>query len=314
MRPLVSVIIPVHNKGDYVSRALQSVLDQSYPRLEVLVVDDASRDDSLARVARFDDARIRVLRRECPGPGGYAARNLGIQQARGDWVAFLDADDVWLLDHLDQSMGIAVRYPEIALISAARLLQRGGRQQLDAFAERFMPRGPQVLHLTDYLKQACQGRRAMGTNSVLIKRAALDTHRVFPEGRTQRSGDLYAWVELLARLKYLVWSPHVASVHHGDVIGVSRNNIPSMALFRDMVEDLRAYTTQEDEKWLKIYANQMIKYAWLEQKKKREALPVSALPGAFYWTHGRGYCLKWTMLSLVPFGVLEWLKQHSPAD
>lgn len=314
MRTLVSVIIPVYNKERYVARALASVLSQTYPALEVLIVDDASQDDSLARVAEFHDPRIRVLERSVPGPGGYAARNLGIQDARGDWVAFLDADDVWMADHLDNAMSIAHQYPDVPIISAARLNQKGNQQQLDLFARRYMTQGPQVLYLTDYLRHACLGLRAMGTNSVLLKRSALVTHRVFPEGRTQRSGDLYAWVALLARMKLMVWSPHVASIYHGDMQGVSRSSTPSIALFRDMVEELRPCIGDEEERWLRLYANKMIKYAWLEQKKKHVSLPLTRLPGSLFWQHNLGYCLKWTLISLVPFGVLEWMKQRVSSE
>lgn len=310
MRALVSVIIPVYNKEPYVARALDSVLNQTYTKLEVLIIDDASQDGSLARVAEFHDPRIRVLERTVSGPGGYAARNLGIQEARGDWVAFLDADDVWMADHLDHAMGIALRYPDVSIISAARLTQRGSQQQLDPYSQRYMKQGPQVLYLTDYLQHACVGQRAMGTNSVLLKRRALDTHCIFPEGRTKRSGDLYAWVALMAGLKLMVWSPHVASIYSSDIQGVSRSSTPSIELFRNMVEELKPCISNEEERWLRLYANKMIKYAWLEQKKKRVSLPFFRLPGSLFWQNNVGYCLKWTLISLVPFGVLEWMKQR----
>lgn len=314
MRALVSVIIPVHNKERYVARALDSVLNQSYPKLEVLIVDDASQDGSLDRVAAFQDPRVRVLKRSVPGPGGYAARNYGIREARGDWVAFLDADDIWMANHLDHAMSIALRYPDVPIISAARLTQKGSQQQLDPYAQRYMKQGPQVLYLTDYLRHACMGMRAMGTNSVLLKRSALVTHSVFPAGRTDRSGDLYAWVALLARLKLMVWSPHVASIYNGDMQGVSRNSTPSIELFRHMVDELRPCLCDEETRWLRLYANKMIKYAWLEQKKKRISLPWFRLPGALFWQNNVGYCLKWTLISLVPFGVLEWMKQRFSSE
>lgn len=310
MRELVSVIIPVYNKEHYVARAIASVLSQTYSDLELIIVNDASQDNSMARVAEFSDPRIRILQRVLPGPGGYAARNLGVQESRGDWVAFLDADDVWMANHLHRAMHLIPHYPNAMIISAARLHRKEGREQLDPYAARYIEQGPQVLDLTDYLRHACAGQRAMGTNSVLIRRCALVSHRIFPEGRTNRSGDLYAWVALMAHLKLMVWSPHVACVYNADIQGVSRSNTPSIELFRSMVEELRPSIDETEERWLRLYANRMIKYAWVEQKKKRLSLPLFRLPGSLFWQNNVGYCIKWTLISLVPFGILEWLKQR----
>src|SRR5690349_9034781 len=91
--PLTSVIVPCYNGGRYVATAVQSVFRQSYPRIEVVVVDDGSTDDSPAILAGFGEA-IRYVRQT--NQGLSAARNRGIKEARGELLAFLDADDVWL--------------------------------------------------------------------------------------------------------------------------------------------------------------------------------------------------------------------------
>ncbi|WFM70015.1 glycosyltransferase family A protein [Halomonas sp. CKK8] len=305
MGPSISVIIPVYNKEEYVARTLHSVLDQTPPNLEILIVDDASTDRSLERVAEFDDPRIRVLRRDTPGPGGYAARNLGIRQATGEWIAFLDADDCWRPDHLENALDMAEQNPEVPIISAARLDQFGSQQRLDPFSQHFIAHGPQRLYLADYIKQARQGRRAMQTNTLLIRRAALFSHELFPEGRTARSGDLYAWITLLARLKVMVWSPHIAATSYRDVIGVSRTSTPTIQLFQEMVEELAPHVSRDEHALVRGAANQLIKYAWIEKKKKRMALPLFGLPSAFFWKGHVRYCLKWSLISMVPITLLE---------
>jgi glycosyltransferase involved in cell wall biosynthesis len=95
----VSVVVPTRNRSALLARALRSVLQQREVNLEVIVVDEASTDDTLDVVATFADPRIRVVRHNTPR-GVSAARNRGAAQARTDWIAFLDDDDLWAPDKL----------------------------------------------------------------------------------------------------------------------------------------------------------------------------------------------------------------------
>ena len=96
--PLVSVVIPTYNRPEATERAARSVLAQTHRALELLVIDDGSTDDTAARVERIGDPRLRVVRQE---NGGVArARNRGLAEARGAYVAFLDSDDEWRPDKL----------------------------------------------------------------------------------------------------------------------------------------------------------------------------------------------------------------------
>lgn len=92
--PRVSVVVPTYDRAVLVKRAVDSVLAQTMSDLEVLVVDDASTDGTAAVVAGYDDDRVRYLAHET-NRGGSAARNTGIERARGEYVAFLDSDDEW---------------------------------------------------------------------------------------------------------------------------------------------------------------------------------------------------------------------------
>jgi glycosyltransferase involved in cell wall biosynthesis len=89
----VSVIVPTYNRAQSIGNAIQSVLDQSYTDLELIVVDDGSKDDTAERIAAFTDPRLRYIRQ--PNGGVSAARNRGVAEARGELVAFLDSDDIW---------------------------------------------------------------------------------------------------------------------------------------------------------------------------------------------------------------------------
>lgn len=111
----VSVVVAAYNAAAFLARAVESVLGQTVPVLEVLVVDDASEDDTPAVAAALARRQAQVLyvRREKNG-GVSAARNEGIIRARGEWVAFLDADDAWLPEKLARQLAALGRRPDAA--------------------------------------------------------------------------------------------------------------------------------------------------------------------------------------------------------
>lgn len=111
---LVSCIVPVYNGERFVTDAVESILAQTYVQREVIVVDDGSDDGTLDVLARFGD-RIRVLRQANSGPS--AARNYGMEESRGAFIAFLDADDIWVDDKLESQMAVFEAHPQIQLCS-----------------------------------------------------------------------------------------------------------------------------------------------------------------------------------------------------
>src|SRR6266446_940152 len=113
----VSVVIPLYNKVRYIQRALDSVLAQTYTDFEVIVVDDGSTDGGAEVVACCTDRRVRLIRQSNQGPG--PARNRGVEEAAGGYVAFLDSDDEWLPAFLERSVDLLDHYgPEVACVSS----------------------------------------------------------------------------------------------------------------------------------------------------------------------------------------------------
>ncbi len=113
MPPKVSVIIPTYNYADSIHETLDGVLQQSFQDFEVIVVDDGSSDDPGAVVSRYD-SRFHYLRQSNQGPA--AARNAGVRKATGDFIAFLDHDDVWNELHLEKLLDCFARHPNAAMV------------------------------------------------------------------------------------------------------------------------------------------------------------------------------------------------------
>jgi len=102
--PLVSIIIPAYNRAGFLKEAIKSVLAQTYKNIEVIVVDDGSTDNTPKLVKQFTDKRIIYLRQE--NKGASSARNKGIESARGNYIAFLDSDDIWLPQKIEKQLEI----------------------------------------------------------------------------------------------------------------------------------------------------------------------------------------------------------------
>jgi glycosyltransferase involved in cell wall biosynthesis len=120
----VSVIIPTYNRAALVTEAVTSVLAQIYRDFELLVVDDGSTDATPAALAPFG-SRVGVLRRKRRG-GVSAARNLGAAAATGDWLAFLDSDDLWLPEKLAQQVDYLKSHPDVAICQTEESWVRKG--------------------------------------------------------------------------------------------------------------------------------------------------------------------------------------------
>ena len=105
MSDLVSIITPSYNSAEFIEHTIESVLSQSYENWEMFIIDDASMDASIDLVASYaeKDPRVKVLKLE-KNNGVAAARNIGIEAAKGKYIAFLDSDDLWLPTKLEQQV------------------------------------------------------------------------------------------------------------------------------------------------------------------------------------------------------------------
>lgn len=177
---MISIVIPLWNKAPYVRRCLDSVLAQTYGDFEAVVVDDGSTDDGPDQVAAIGDGRIRLIRQS---NGGVAvARNRGVAEARGEWVAFLDADDEWTPDHLATLADLMARYPQCGMVSASYQLHH------DATGRRWQPRfdalpfsGPDGV-MTNYYEVASGANAPVNMNTFAVRRDVFQRCGGFPVG------------------------------------------------------------------------------------------------------------------------------------
>jgi glycosyltransferase involved in cell wall biosynthesis len=216
--PIVSVVMPVYNSAPFVGKAVQSVLQQRDVALELVVVDDGSTDDTLESVARAagGDLRVRTLSVRHTGMPGVV-RNIGAREARGDLLAFLDADDRYLEGRLSESVRILQSWPELAAVFSDHLRtydqDAGGLGEAHLAGSRFLSRARHVLvgkgpglywTAPEFYAFMCLSGIPMHTDTVTLRRQVFLELGGFSETlRINQDEDLWFRLALRECLAYL---------------------------------------------------------------------------------------------------------------
>src|SRR5579884_3957453 len=209
----LTAVIPLYNKAEQVARAIRSVLEQRPPPDEVIVVDDGSIDGSDRVVAQFAPP-VRVVRQKNSGEG--AARNRGVRDATGDFVAFCDADDEWLPGFIATILRLKKRFPECDVLATSYVMrEREGRDIVPVHAA--VPNDEGVLE--DYFLAASQSDAPFCSSSVAVRRTAFLAVGGFPEN-VRVGADFLCWARLANNCRIAV-SRYPGAVFH------LRGNYPS---------------------------------------------------------------------------------------
>lgn len=196
----IAVVITVYNKENYVARAIESVLHQTQPVDEIIIVNDASTDGSLERIQAFHDPKIRLLKRLQAGPGPSPARNVAIRAARAKWIAFLDADDEWHSNFIHEIRKLIDSAPARVgcVFTGWQDVWPDGVVNQDPFSRSAGEESFNHLAFDDFLARWLDLRCCpIWTSAVVIRRDILNSAGLFPE-RCYRGGDKDTWLRVLA--------------------------------------------------------------------------------------------------------------------
>lgn len=134
-----SVILPVYNKANFLKDSINSILNQSFKDFELIIVNDGSTDQSLDVIKQFSDQRIKLYNQD--NLGASAARNKGIEMADSEWIALLDADDIWLKHHLEEIHQTILKLPKARLVSTAYKIQLTDNYFKNPIYSKTIPKG-----------------------------------------------------------------------------------------------------------------------------------------------------------------------------
>jgi len=283
-----SVIVPNYNNAATLARAIESILGQDYPAHEIIVVDDGSRDESAAVVARFG-ARVRYIFQE--NAGVSAARNHGARVATGNWLAFLDADDIYLPGRLSAHAAWLARDPGLDFLFGDQAQRSPDDQHqlmaisASAAGRAFVARQPEVVELVlepdDFGAMIADGFSEIRTLS--IPRATFIALDGFPLEH-KIGEDLHFFIRLFLRsrrggvvnLPLAVYYIYEGSALRKDPIGAQRGFIVALESLR-IEMDIASVAIRRG--WLaKLRQGRLsLAYMYLRQQRKRTAL-ASVLP------------------------------------
>ena len=186
---MISVVIPLYNKEAHIAEALESVLAQTVLPAEIIVVDDGSTDQGAFVVEEFLNRGVKLVKQE--NQGVSAARNAGVQEASEAHVAFLDADDFWLPNHLEKLCELIEEFPKAVLYSTLYYIRRDGSTYLSKSSLPVSWAGV----VKDFFRTFSEGLSLVNSTTACVKRQALLDIGGFPVG-VKRGEDIIVWVRL----------------------------------------------------------------------------------------------------------------------
>ncbi len=248
---LVSIIIPVYNVENYIEETIKSVLAQTYQNFEVLIIDDESPDRSIEICQQFEDSRLKIIRQKNRGLAG--ARNTGIRNAQGEYLAFLDSDDLWLPEKLARHLQHLESNPQLGVSFCRSEFINDQGESLGIF---------QMPKLTDITPSHLLCRNPVGNGSAPVIRKEVfadicfqdnlhgEVENFYFDEHFRQSEDIECWLRIVAETNWhLEGLPEALTLYRVNGEGLSANLFKQFDSWEQMVIKHRDRSPQLLAKW-----------------------------------------------------------------
>lgn len=243
MPPLVSVIIPTYNRSPLLAEAIESTLAQTWKDIEIVVVDDGSTDDTREVLARYG-GRVRHIYQQNSGRPAFA-RNVGIRHAAGEYLAFLDSDDLVSREKIEMQVRFLERNPGVGMVVTDFSTFADGETVSRSFTSDGHPRfvnwpkthvGPHEYVLSEGICDCLAMDNFVGTSSVVVRRDVFHSVGLFDESPEVRSSeDVDMWFRIAERfpLGYVDIPLHAYRIHSDNLSGINEQVIRARIITRE---------------------------------------------------------------------------------
>lgn len=240
---MISVIIPLYNKEFYIKKTLQCVLDQTFQDFEIVIVNDGSTDQGPELVRTYSDKRIKLVNKK--NEGVSAARNDGVNNSKYDYLAFLDADDEWLPNHLEVIQSLILKNGDKANVFTTNFARKYSDEDIKPNRDKNeLPNGI----IDNYFKEALK-KAVIHTSCVSISRKAFLNVNGFDE-KISRGEDMELWSKL-ARRYSVAYSNNTTSYYLIDAINSCSYSLPEPDKIYAYYIDLKFCVNKFDRKLTK---------------------------------------------------------------
>ena len=281
--PIVSIITPLYNKAAYITETIHSVLSQTYLDWEMLVVDNGSTDSGGEKDQKVQDSRIRLLQSPKQGPG--AARNYGLTYAQGEWIQFLDADDLLEPNHLEQQLLAAQQNPDAEIIACC----------WQEFTEenptvRILKQPEGIGQPIEVLRDAAIAFAPWAVHAALVKRSALSPDCYWSEQLDKYLGeDIAFWFRLVSQCT-VAYGASKGALYRIQTSQCRNQNLNPEKWFEGVHAALelnqqylrnesRSYTPRQCENLMRVYSEIYL----LARQQKSVSVEVQAISTASWW-------------------------------
>ena len=199
---MISVVIPLYNKEKQIKRTLQSVLTQTFQDFEIVIVNDGSTDNSTIEVEKIKDSRIRLIHQE--NAGVSAARNKGIEEAKYELIALLDADDEWKNKYLEVQYDLYKKYPKCDIFACNYEFVNEKHDISPTIIKKLSFKENDGI-LNNYFEVACVSHPPLCSSAIVIKKKAIQAIGGFPLG-IKSGEDLLTWAKLATFYQKLAYA------------------------------------------------------------------------------------------------------------
>lgn len=238
-----SVVIPLYNKSEHIIHTLESVLAQTMEDFEILVIDDGSSDDSLEMAQKVASPKIRIFQQK--NQGVSVARNVGIENARGEYISFLDADDVWHPDYLQTIDQLTKNYPQSDIyVTAYEVLMKDGKINQSAQLT------PEEGCLESYWATLDQKYDFVWTSATTVRRETLQKAGMFRPGE-KIGQDLDMWARVARINPHVAYSSKICVTYTRNAKENARSRVKiawAGAFIQDLEEEMKKGTHTETER------------------------------------------------------------------
>jgi glycosyltransferase involved in cell wall biosynthesis len=258
----VSIIIPVYKAEKYIAATVQSVLEQTYKNFEILIIDDASPDKSIDICKQFTDSRIKIIHQENRGLAG--ARNTGIRHAQGEYLAFLDADDLWLPEKLEKHVAHLDSSPKVGVSFSCSTFINDEGQPLGLY---------QIPKLKDITLPHVLCRNPIGNGSAAVIRREVFEAIKFQDNlhgtvedfyfdeHFRQSEDIECWVRISIKTDWQIEGiPEALTLYRVNSGGLSANMLKQLDSWEKVIEKTRSYAPEIITQWETLARAYQLRY------------------------------------------------------